>query len=395
MIMSPPIKNSEETNEQFIERVFEYKREVRSKFSFDNLAEWMADEIGIVKDRRIWGRMYKKWLLNNEPEAKQLAIDSMQDLLVEAQKERFKMSDERAQTRAYMRRIAREETIIEIAKQTAEAMSAKKVLNCNTPIQTTAEKEAIIQISDWHYGLEIDNFLNKFNPEVCVERVNKLLAECKGYFAYNPVKMIHLVNLGDLIAGRIHSTIRLESRYDTITQCIQVAEILAEFINELSAIAPVEYYDCLDNHSRLEPIKAESLDLESLVRIISWYLKYRFENNKNVHINENILNDDIIVFPVMEGKWTIGGVHGHKDKPSKVVQNLTLTSKISFDMILTAHLHHFSADEANETLVVSNGSLMGVDTYAMDLRLTSKPSQNIILVSDKTPMEDIHRVVLE
>ena len=102
-----------------------------------------------------------------------------------------------------------------------------------------------------------------------------------------------------------------------------------------------------------------------------------------------------MTFKVLDGKYCVGGVHGHKDRPGKVVENLTLMTKIKFDLILSAHFHHFSADEKNETLVVSNGSLMGVDKYAMDLRLTSKPTQNIMLVDDKSVLADIHRVVLD
>jgi predicted phosphodiesterase len=120
----------------------------------------------------------------------------------------------------------------------------------------------------------------------------------------------------------------------------------------------------------------------------------RFEGNDRINVNPNLINDDIMAFSVLDGKYVVGGVHGHKDKPGKVVENLTMMTKIKFDLILTAHLHHFSADEQNETVVVSNGSLMGTDKYAMDLRLTSKPSQNIILVNDKSVVDSIHRVVL-
>jgi predicted phosphodiesterase len=134
--------------------------------------------------------------------------------------------------------------------------------------------------------------------------------------------------------------------------------------------------------------------LESLARIIPWHLKFRFENDDRVNINTNLIDDDIMAFKVFDGKYVVGGVHGHKDKPGKVVENLTLMTKINFDLILSAHFHHFSADEQNETLVVSNGTLMGTDKYALDLRLHSKPSQNIILIDEKSVMADIHRVVL-
>ena len=70
----------------------------------------------------------------------------------------------------------------------------------------------------------------------------------------------------------------------------------------------------------------------------------------------------------------MAGVHGHKDKPEKVVDNLILMTKQDYELILTSHLHHFSCDEKNEVLVVSNSSLMSTDDYAAKLRLSAKPS---------------------
>jgi predicted phosphodiesterase len=155
----------------------------------------------------------------------------------------------------------------------------------------------------------------------------------------------------------------------------------------------IEYYDCLDNHSRLEPIKSDSLDLESLTRIIPWFLKERLAIYEGININSNTYDEDIIDFTVLG--YRVAGVHGHKDKSNKVVEGLTLLTKEHFDLILTAHYHHFSCDERNETLVVSNGSLMGTDNYAKNLRLCSKPSQNLIIVTNESVADYIKRIPLE
>ena len=66
-----------------------------------------------------------------------------------------------------------------------------------------------------------------------------------------------------------------------------------------------------------------------------------------------------------------------------------------YDMLCTAHLHHFSCDEQNQSIVVSNSSLMGVDRYAERLRLTSDPSQTLIISTDKNACECIYRIVLK
>ena len=392
-----PLDN--ETFDEYRLRVYKMKQMGTLKMTWTEVSEMFDEVWGILKDESKWRKEAKELLISNveniTSEDESIKED-LKDLILKYKKERVKLSDERVQNNAYVRRLSREESIIEIAKHYIDKMSTEKILpdtwKHNDP--SDEDCEAIIQVSDWHYGIEVNNFINVFNPEICLQRVRLLLDEAKEYLTKNPVKKIYVTNLGDLIAGRIHQTIRLESRCDTVTQTLVMAETLAEFLNELSAIAPIEYFDCLDNHSRLEPVKSDSIDLESLARIIPWYLKMRFEGNDRINVNPNLINDDIMAFSVLDGKYIVGGVHGHKDKPGKVVENLTMMTKIKFDLILTAHLHHFSADEQNETVVVSNGSLMGTDKYAMDLRLTSKPSQNIILVNDKSVVDSIHRVVL-
>ena len=58
------------------------------------------------------------------------------------------------------------------------------------------------------------------------------------------------------------------------------------------------------------------------------------------------------------------------------------------------HIHHFSADEINETVQLTNGSLMGTDDFAQKNRLTSKPSQNLIIVTKENVIDTICRIVV-
>ena len=318
------------------------------------------------------------------------AISKLLEAKINMQKERFKLSDERTQTNAYIRRLAREETIKEIGLQAAREMNSKKLLEPQVVSENKGDNVAILEISDWHLGLDFENYWNKYNIDETKRRVallrDKTIEKCLA----NNVKELYVVNLADLICGRIHLVLRLQSRIDVITQTMLVAELVGEMLTSFSEYFEVHYYDCLDNHSRLEPNKKEAMDLESLARIIPWYLSERV--GKFVNIHQNNFGDDIITFEIKGYK--ILGVHGDKDKPNAVVKNLTCMTHEHYDLVLTAHLHHFSADEQNETLVVSNGSLMGTDSYAANLRLSSKASQNLIIVTDNSVAEAIYRIVL-
>ena len=243
-------------------------------------------------------------------------INELRDTLFELKKERIKNSDERNQIMAATRKIAREETLLEIAKEVAETLKTKPVLPNYEYIVNTGNKSAILEISDWHYGIEINNPWNKYDLDIAKDRIIKLRSRVVEKLRDNNVKTLYIANLGDLISGRIHETIRIQNRIDVITQCLEVAEILVEFITYLSQYANIKYISTSDNHSRVEPKKELSLDLESLTRIIEPLVEARIKNIqyenkkcKNVEFLKSPFGPDIATFNI--GNYKIGAVHGH------------------------------------------------------------------------------------
>ena len=389
-------KQENESVIDYIMRLSESKKEDKN-ITWQMIADGVYSQFGLDRTESWVRRTVKKelGLIPDEHEELLDCIQEQQEILDETyqkiKKEKVKLSDERVQVNAYYRALAREETIKEIALQTANEISSKKFLPKYTP-SLAGDKEAVLCISDWHYGIQIKNPWNEFNPEICKDRVAKLLSETIRRMKENHCTKLHLVNLGDLIAGRIHLGLRLDSRFDVITQTMQVSELLAEFIASLTKYVQVEYYDCIDNHSRLEPNKKEAQELETLARIIPWYLKERFKDNNAVTINSNKYGYDISTLESLGHK--IVGVHGDKDKPNTVMGNISTFTRDSYDMVLMAHRHHVYMDESCETVLVCNGSLMGTDSFAQSLRLNSPASQNLIIVSEDCVMDAFYRIVL-
>ena len=384
------LKKDDETNIDYTIRCYKQKHE--SELSWQTVAEIMNEQLGNNYSESYYRKQSKKYEYNELSDEDKLAND-LKELILEFKKTKVKLSDERIQNNAYIRQMAREDTIKEIAFEYAKKMNAKKLLcDTNRPIYTS-DKEAILMISDWHYGLSVNNYVNTYNTDICKQRVSKLLEETKEILFKEHITTLHLVNLSDLICGRIHMGLRLQSRIDVITQTMDISEILAEFISNLSESVVVKYMDVLDNHSRLEPNKSESLELESLVRMIPWYLKERLKGNENVEFPVNYNDPDIITFEVLGHK--VAAVHGHKDKPTKVIDNMVAMTGRLNDLVLTAHLHHFASEEEHECVRISNGSLMGTDDYAKDLRLTSKPSQTLIICTPDNVTKCIYKINLE
>lgn len=314
--------------------------------------------------------------------------------LLELKKAKIKLSEERIQNNAYIRRLSREETIKEIAHDAVVQMDNKKILDFEHSDDSFVEtdNEAILLLSDWHYGIVCNNFWNKYDTDIAEQRLSKLLKRVVSYCKKNNVHKITVLNLGDLICGRIHLALRLESRIDVITQILRVSEILSEFLAALvRENLTVSYYDCIDNHSRIEPSKPDSLDLETLARIIPWYLKERLK--KVVYISDNTYGEDIITLEC--NGYSIAGVHGDKDTPQQVADSISMVTRQKYDLICSAHSHHHSEDEKNYTEIISNGSLMGTDSYAKGKRLTSRPSQTLIITTPISVREIVYKIDLD
>lgn len=331
-----------------------------------------------------------------DEDLKEKAIKA-QELIYKSRMERMRTSDERIQVNAMLRRMAREESLREIAQRALDKVDAMHLVlpkAKRSPVMSVDNnnvREGLLCVSDWHYGIEINNFFNIYNPDVARQRIRMLLDEVIENIKLFNLRKLHVFNLGDMIAGRIHLQLRVNSRFDVITQTMEVSELLAQFLAELNQYVPVEYYDTLDNHSRLEPNLKESLDLESLCRITTWYLRSRMDDT-GVVIHENKYGEDIIVANILGHE--VGGVHGHNDKPERLVQNLMTRTRKQFDLVVGAHYHHFMADEASETAILYNGSMMGTDEYAEKLRLASIPSQNLVIVSPENVTKSVCKINL-
>ncbi len=394
------IKNELYTTEEqnrleIIQKGIDYKKnkEEYPDVTWDSLNDSLNKPYANGESFRCAVKAFQRTLRSPEGDSHEDALPYASDdreKLIELQKERVRVQDERNQYREYIRNIAREETFSEIAIRCAKELAKKNpMLKPDTKL-TNGENEGIAMISDWHVGMDFKNGVNEYNSTIAKQRVNKLLEKIIKNSKLHNVGKLHVVNLQDLISGWIHTRIRLENRENVIEQIMLVSEMVSEFLQELSKHFLIEYYSSLDNHSRLDTNKKDALKLENFVILINHYLKARLSGNSRIKFNENEFSEDIVDFNVLG--HNVVATHGDNDRPSDVVRNLTMLTKKFYQLCLTAHRHHFYASEDDMVLHISNGSLIGVDNYSQDLRMTSRPSQTLIIVSKEEPAECIYPI---
>ncbi len=392
-----------ELEEEYIYRICSLKDVIGT---WNDVAVLLNNELGHEftesKYRKQFQAFEKMFSANQERFADDNVIDEMVELKYEIQQERVKFRDERTYVSRLIREAARIDSLKETVSEFSDNMSKVfPMVHANPSVVSWGsgfkKRTGILNLSDWHFGLEIDNFLNKYNSAVFKERINKLVREVIWQINFFKLEKLCVVGLGDYISGLIHNIIRIENREDVVMQSMTVAETLAEMLDKFSnpledIYIPIDYYDVLDNHSRVTQNKKESLPSESFSLIIRWHLENRFANSSLVTIHENEFDNEICTFDVYGYKYL--GVHGHNDKITNVVQDMSLMTKRFYDCVFMAHKHHLITDETHSCYIYSNPCLSGVDLHSKTLRLTSNPAQNLFIVSEDDPIEFVRTIKL-
>ena len=354
----------------------------------DSLRKSQDTEFGGIA---VYNKM-KNLIIEKEPIDFQ---NSIQEELQELKKERMKIQDERAALNRKLRDKTREESLSEIAYKCANKIAESNPIDFSykEPENISRDKAAILTLSDIHYGLVIDEFNNKYDPEICWSRMVKLAYKVLDILKFNMIDNLFILGLGDYLSGIIHTITRIENRENIIEQIMKFSELLCSFIRIIAnENIDIVYYDVSDNHGRVFENKDISLNKDNFSLLIKWYLHARFENVENVNILDNKINESIGTVTIFDKHYCF--VHGHRDKISNVVQNLSLMTKEFYEAIFIGHCHHFEANEVHGTYVYMNGTFAGTDEYANNLRTTSNPSQNLFIISKTNGIESQHLIRL-
>ena len=318
----------------------------------------------------VYKKMKDKELISKPSDYQQ----EVQIQLQELKKERIRLSDERAALNRRLRNEARKESMHDLITECAQSLKTEDNKIKPVCVEEEFEKAAILTLSDFHFGLEINEFNNVYNADVFYQRLNKILGKTIEYIQLNKVRTLYVLGLGDYMSGIIHTTTRIENRENIVQQVIKVSEALSQMLTELSKFVEIYYYDVTDNHGRVFPNKDDWENEDNFSLFVRWYLDARFKDNEYIHIMQNTYSNEIGVVEIFGRNYAF--THGHRDKISNIVQNLSLMTKKFYDAIFMAHCHHYEANEIHGTYVYMNGTLSGTDMYAKNERKTSNPSQN-------------------
>lgn len=358
-----------------------YRNKKTLGVSNKEIGELMNKETGFNYDESKFRKEADGWLagidysIRNSLEEE--VIEMYDAKIDELYKQQVKTRDKLREYRAGLRSEGRLENLFDTMAEVGRNMQSVYPFELDVEYSKVATaKVGVLTISDWHYGQQYKNFLGEYNVETLIRRMSQVINETIDECRMRRVTELKVLNLGDMINGLIHLGTRVESEEDAITQIMHVSELIADMLDRLAKhFNKVEYYDTLDNHSRISADKKQSIESENLGRLISFYLKPRLAGVKNIVINDERLDETISMVNILGEKCF--AVHGHLDRPNTVINNLITMTKIIPKAVFMGHFHHHLEEDKNGIDLIVNGSMSGIDTFAKEHRLTSKSLQKL------------------
>jgi len=247
-------------------------------------------------------------------------------------------------------------------------------------IRKSKVREALLDTMDQHLGLKSDNYWNKYSVAEAERRFEVLTKETIEFCAETGVSILHVSSLGDVINGLIHTSLRLESEINVLEQVKLATRLMGKMLIEFALVFDkVIYTDVAGNHGRMMPSKSESDEKENFDYLISFALELMLQNEKKIVFEDNFYDEGIIVKHI--AGVTVIEAHGDSDKMEKAASTLPLMTEASSEIHL-GHTHSNKSIEQNCIEVFVGRSFSGTDSYAKNLRLTSKAGQKLFVYED-------------
>ena len=308
-----------------------------------------------------------------------------EEILREIKKEKIKLRDERTESNRGIRIEARVEDKLDyfekiIANQGKIDYKPLKKAEREL-IKTKSNNDLIIMLSDLHIGQTFASAWGRYNLEVAKDRMNQYLNKIIEIKDRHNSENCFVTLQGDMISNSIHKTIAITNRENVIEQVISASEIITAFLAELSKIFNnVTVVSVVGNHSRIDK-KEDALKDERLDTLIEWYAKSKLENFENIEFIEPYDNT-FNCFVVRNKHYFV--VHGDYDKFDMAgVAKLSMMAGYFPYCILFGHRHFPATTEINGIKLVQSGSFPGAgDDHTIELRLSGKPSQTVLVCNE-------------
>ena len=285
---------------------------------------------------------------------------------------------------AQKRTLELERLLDQYSQLSAVETLARKPVRTRKPSRNSAV--AILHFTDWHVGELVTknktNGLNRFNPEICKERVDQLIEGAISLIRLHQetfkIEELLIVLGGDFVTGFLHPELEQTNALGPVEEQYLAIELLYKAITQIfEAVEPKKLRIVCHrgNHGRSTHKMQFKNDFETNNEtLLYWVLRDRLQDKR---IEWVIEKNAITYTEIIEGVY-LRTAHGHQIKFRNGVGGLLVpanrwvlkqnqTKKAALTM-----LGHFHTRNQMKGILVS-GSLKGFDEYALELGFEYEP----------------------
>lgn len=296
------------------------------------------------------------------------------------------------------------EHVLEMAPRSYSPVPAV-VRDCALKVSHSSPQSAVLAFSDTHIGSVVTPKqtlgMGNYNFEVFLRRLKRLERSVhsitKDHTA-TPISELVVPILGDMLDGALTHSAESGQPNTILSQFYAGGHAIAQFLRNLSTIAPLRLYGCVGNHTRWQnqhrmPSKNRNSNYDMLLYMFVEALTRDIPN-----IRWNLNWQPFAVFDVQG--YTIYCGHGDNlrggDKAlgipshsmgrmvSTTSQLFTRDNKQAPHYYLVGHLHRPISIPHSRGEVIVNGAFPGIDGYALGEYFNSSyPSQKFWLMHPK------------
>ena len=315
---------------------------------------------------------------------------------IELQQERQRFYDQRREYKKLVNEDGRFQHILERLVNAAESLADGHRYAPSEDVVRMAddESEAVLVFADWHYGMTARNMMNEYDIGIADERLSQIMEQAIARLRLHKPSVLHVILLGDMCHGAIHTSCRVASNELVVDQMMQVSEMIAEAIERLAGEVPfVSVWSTYGNHMRTVANKQDSIHRDNLERLIPWWLDQRLQSCENVLVHVES-EDEFIYFDAC-GTYIVAS-HGDLDNvatsPRLIPAMFQKKYGTGVDCVILGDKHHAEEfEELGVTAMVAD-ALCGADEYANLKRLYSTPGQLMLFVRSGYGIDAVYRL---
>jgi len=397
-------KKTGENEEQYIWRICQYKDNGVIDIGWDELGYVFNSELR-DEDTEQTSSAWRKPYQNAKRYYENVFSDmisgdkntSVQEQLDEIYRAKRQLSDQRREYNKLLMPEARGQHLAEHMLECAKNLNKERPLlfKKNTSYDYS-NRDAVLVLSDWHYGMCTDNIWNKYNVEICKSRVETLTEKVLQHIALHKPARLHILILGDMANGGIHNSSRVASEEDVSDQLMHVAEMLAQVVDALSPeVGETFIYSTYGNHMRTIQNIKDSIHTDNMEKIIPWWLRQRLSDKTDVHVIDSEFKEFI---KLNVCGYNVIACHGDLDRIKNFGQMAnTIFTKLygeTIDYAILGDKHHHESMESFGIETMISRSLCGSDNYANSKRLYSDAGQTLMLFSNEDGKECTYNIKL-